>query len=343
MAGSIDIWAMLSHRGAAGIDDLVLLQIPEGQRLEFKRKSQPDRADLSNDDRKNLGESLSALSNAEGGVILFGVEDERGSDGLDYAKGAQPLQHHEAFAAKVKVLIPEYLSPPNLDIDVMPIALNGGGGVVAIRVGASDHRPHMSMAPSHCKYFLRVQATNQPMVDFQIRDMLRVNTTPRLALGYQLRPGAVSGDTHKSHLVLTLVNTGRVSSHQPYIVVRKGTTLHPVGPGSSQFEQFPLADDTERGFQGSGRLALHPGHEVPAVAFLANVKRSNGEAHLRLDATTTDYVLWRRCPPVVIRVSIGAEDCITRDIEFTIEPSELELMAEHMVDRRRTFHGGRKF
>ena len=26
----------------------------------------------------------------DGGVILFGIEDERGTDGLDYAKNAQP-------------------------------------------------------------------------------------------------------------------------------------------------------------------------------------------------------------------------------------------------------------
>jgi hypothetical protein len=74
----------------AGIEDLFTLQIPEGQRLEFKRKSDPDRADLNADDKKSLGESLSAFSNAEGGVILFGIEDKRGTDGLDYAKNAQP-------------------------------------------------------------------------------------------------------------------------------------------------------------------------------------------------------------------------------------------------------------
>jgi len=45
--------------------------VPEGQRLEFKRKSNPDRPDLNADDRKNLGESLSAFSNAEDGVVLW--------------------------------------------------------------------------------------------------------------------------------------------------------------------------------------------------------------------------------------------------------------------------------
>ena len=260
MAASFDIWAMLADRGGAGIEDLFVLQVPEGQRLEFKRKSQPDRADLSGDDRRNLGESLSAFSNAEGGVILFGIEDKRGDDGLDYAEKSQPLQHYQAFAGKVSSLIPEYLSPPNRNIEVMPIALSGGGGVVAIRVGASDLRPHMSTAPGHCKYFPRVQASNQPMVDFQVRDMQRVNTTPRLMLGYELRPGPLLGDKHESQLVLTLINEGRVSAYQPYVIVRKATTLHVVGRIGDQFEEIQIAGDTAaRAFQGAGRLAVHPG------------------------------------------------------------------------------------
>jgi hypothetical protein len=62
-----------------------------GRWVEFKRKSNPQRPDLNADDRKNLVESLPALSNAEGGVVLWGIINERGPDGLDYAKEAQPL------------------------------------------------------------------------------------------------------------------------------------------------------------------------------------------------------------------------------------------------------------
>jgi hypothetical protein len=341
----MDIWKSLIDRGEAAIDELLGQQVPEGQQLEFKQKRNPERPDLSIDDKKGLGESLSALSNAVGGVILFGIVGERGEDGLDYAKEAKPLVHPDAFAAKILSLIPEYLSPPNPDIDVRMIPLSGarGGGVVAVRVGASDGRPHMSLAPDHRKYFLRVQASNQTMVDFQIRDMLRVNTAPRVALGYQLKPGAIAGDNHESQLVLTLLNNGRVSAYQPYVIVRKGTTLYTIGTASKQFEEFPLADGAESGVQGTGRLALHPGHEVPAVAFLAHVKRVEGQAYLRLDASTRDYVLWRHCPPVTINVSIGAEHCAAREIEFTIGPNELELMAEHMVNTRRIFRGTRTF
>jgi len=338
----MEFWKDLVARGEAAIEQLFRQQVPEGQRLECKRKSNPERPDLNADDRKNLGESLSALSNAEGGVVLWGIVDERGPDGLDYAKEAQPLVDAQLIAGKFATLTPEYLSPPNPDIEVVSIPFRAApsSSVVAVRVGASDMRPHMSLAPDHRKYFLRVQSVNQPMVDFQVRDMLRVNTTPRLVLGYQLRPGAISGGNHESQFVLTLVNAGRVSASQPYVVVREGTSLHVVGPASKQFEEFKLSRQQERGFQG--RLGLHPGHEVPAVAFLAHVKRINNEAHLRLNAATTDYVRWRDCRPVTIRVSVGAEHTPAREIEFTLDQKELEAMADSITEMRRTFHGPRK-
>lgn len=336
------LWDDLVARGEAALEELIRQQVPEGQRLEFKRKSNPERTDLNSDDRKNLGESLSALSNSGGGIVLWGIVDERGADGLDYAKGYQPLAELQLVAGKITSLVPEYLSPPNPDVEVVAIPFEAAPntGIVAIRVGASEHRPHMSMAPDHRKYYLRVQSVNQPMVDFQVRDMLRVNTTPRLVLGYQLRPGAISGAGHESQLVLTLINDGRVSASQPYIVVRGGTSVHVTGAGSKQFEEFQLSRQHERGFQG--RLGLHPGHEVPAVAFVAHVKRVDGEAHLRLNAATTEFVRWRDCRPVRICVSIGAEHTPARAIEFTIELSELEAMADSITEFRRIFHGTRR-
>lgn len=186
-------WDDLVARGEAALEELIRQQMPEGQRLEFKRKSNPERADLNSDDRKNLGESLSAFSNSGGGIVLWGVVDERGADGLDYAKGYQPLAELELVAGKLASLVPEYLSPPNPNVEVLSIPLKAtpNTGVVAIRIGASDLRPHMSTAPDHRGYYQRVQSVNQPMVDFQVRDMLRVNTTPRLVLGYHAHSGGI--------------------------------------------------------------------------------------------------------------------------------------------------------
>jgi hypothetical protein len=58
-----------------------------------------------------------------------------------------------------------------------------------------------------------------------------------------------------------------------------------------------------------------------------------------LNAATRDFVLWRDCHPPQLRVSIGAEDMIARDIDFTIAVVELEAMADHIVLYQKALRG----
>ena len=78
------------------------------------------------------------MSNAEGGVVIFGIVDEK-IDGIDYARDVEPIDDVASFGRAIKSLIPNYLSPPNPTIEVKPIsfAKMDGAGVVVIRVGRS--------------------------------------------------------------------------------------------------------------------------------------------------------------------------------------------------------------
>lgn len=341
----MDLWERLKADGEATLRSLCAQQFAEGQRLEYKRKSGLKDEGLSRDDRRGLGESLSAMSNAEGGILLFGVIDEGQKDGADIAKEIESIPNLTSFRNCLESLATVYLSPPNIDLEFLPIQIGGDSdeGVVAIRIGQSDSRPHMSLAPTHQKYFLRVLASNQPMLDFQIRDMLRIKTSPVIKVGYQLRPGSVTGDIHQSSLVLTLTNEGSVSARKAYVVVRRRTGLHPTGPGSDSFKEFQLADVSSRGFQAGSESPLHPGQELPAVMLLAHVRRIGDEAHYRLNARSRDFVAWDQCDPIQIEVTIGAEDTPAREISFTIEQDELERMADNVVLRRKPYYGGRRF
>ena len=132
----MDLWEDLIRHGWQAVVDLCANAAEEGQILEFKRKQDPKTVDLTRDDRKSLGESLSAFSNATGGVIIFGIEDKKGEDGIDRAEKSQPLHHAVAFANKLKSLIPEYISPPHSGIEVRPVLIDdrSKAGIVAIHV-----------------------------------------------------------------------------------------------------------------------------------------------------------------------------------------------------------------
>lgn len=343
----MDYWDDIVARGEDAIRDLCAARAAEGQHLEFKRKSSPERGGLNKDDKKSLGESLSAMSNAEGGIAIFGIVDEK-IDGVDYAKDVELIEDVAAFARNIKCLIPNYLSPPNPDIEVRPIpfAQDREVGVVAVRIGQSENRPHQSLAPDHHRYYQRVDAVNLRMVDFQVRDMLRINTAPRLRVGYQLISKGRGGNQQEVHcdsqLVLTLKNEGRVTARQPYILVLPGTNLHLVDVGTQKFQRL-FADDGREFIQGTNDIVIHPGLGVPVAAFLAQIKHISGDVHYRLDARTRDYIRFDECPPVQFKVAVGAENTPARNVEFSLGQDELEIMAERLIHNRQPFYGNEWF
>lgn len=176
----MEIWDVLVQQGWAAVERICVDGVEEGQTLEFKRKERPENAEATRDDRKSLGESLSALSNAVGGVLIFGIEDKKGESDIDRADKPQPLNDAVSFASKIKSIVPEILSPPHGGIKVMAIlqAEGSNSGVIAIQVPEAKFRPHVSMAPGHQRYFQRAGASNRVMVDFQVRDMIRVQRSP---------------------------------------------------------------------------------------------------------------------------------------------------------------------
>jgi hypothetical protein len=88
---------------------------------------------------------------------------------------------------------------------------------------------------------------------------------------------------------------------------------------------------------------MHPGYEIPAVAFRAHIKCLAYVYHFALDPNKNEYLRFDRCQPIHFEVSIGAEHTPARDIYFSIDPAEMEIMADRVVGSRQPFHAERRF
>lgn len=333
----MDLWLELTETGYSAVERLLSLNASEGLRLEFKRKVSPANLGLADDDKRGLGESLSGMSNATGGVILFGIIDRKGADGLDIAHEAQHLTEVRTLSNRIEAYVRDVLSPPNPNVTVMPIERPGStDGIVAIHVSASEDRPHMSMAPKHTRYYQRALDCNLPMLDYQVRDMLCIRSSPRLLVGYLLRSGVTVGNSlgkiHKSILALTLTNAGRVSAKQPYILVRSESSLRPSGPVANYYSEIATTRSGARSFQGGNQITLHPDQETPVVGFALHVQKIDGECHLSVGNDI--WQRWDDFGGVEMSIAIGCEDTPARDVRFQIGASELEQMAEAVLNRK---------
>ncbi|MDJ0945963.1 MAG: ATP-binding protein [Kiloniellales bacterium] len=326
----MQLWEDLKERRGQAIAEICSLQQAESQDLEFKQKSDVSNPILNKDDKRNLGRSLSGFSNATGGVLIWGVETGKSSDDESLAKSPKPIFSYDRFARNLSALIPEYLSPPNLSIEILPIesAANDGSGFVAIRVEASDKRPHMSLAPGHNTYFLRVGDVTHPMVDFQVRDMLRIQTAPVLKMGYLFEKTSISGAVHGAELILTVANESDISANHPYLLVLERGGAVGSSKAKLNFERIEPADRSTLCYHAINQCILHPGIELRAVAFLGiRFQKSNSGVYFRSDKEGNAVK-----SEIYIKAAVGCEHTRAREVELRIDSKEMELIAMRTVE-----------
>ncbi|MEK6650845.1 MAG: ATP-binding protein [Bacteroidota bacterium] len=99
-----------------------LLEEGEGFELEFKRKvSKPEK----------IARTLMAFANTKGGVMLFGVDDDRSVVGVGSEK-----EEIEMIQLAGTMFVDPPLEP---EIDIVPYK---GKDVIVVTVDESDHKPH---------------------------------------------------------------------------------------------------------------------------------------------------------------------------------------------------------
>jgi predicted HTH transcriptional regulator len=128
------------------LERLIVDAVLESQHLEFKQKNNPDVFKPNDDDRRNFGKALSGFINATRGILIWGITTKKTAHDEAVPDALAPIAHADKFAQILESLVPNYLSPPNRDIEVrhIPSQRIGNKGFVVVRVGASVHRPHMS-------------------------------------------------------------------------------------------------------------------------------------------------------------------------------------------------------
>jgi predicted HTH transcriptional regulator len=83
---------------------------PETNHVEFKEKSDSRIPDLHKDDRRNFSKALSAFSNADGGLLIWGVRT-RFKDGRDVAWTLKPIKQVKEMAERLRASLLDTLMP----------------------------------------------------------------------------------------------------------------------------------------------------------------------------------------------------------------------------------------
>lgn len=215
------------------VERLIRTQV-EDLYVDFKTKQDHAVSDVDRDLQVVLSKAIAGFANADGGVIVLGVNAPQGQP--PSLKLIAPLND---FEQEVNTYIPRSTSFPVIGAETKKVPFQGqAGGVVLVYVPKSDLAPHCSMKDR--RYYQRIGDSFLPMEHYQIADMFGRRHQPRLVPYVE-----ASRDINfrgRVELIVGVKNVGVAIARYVYLSVE-------------QREQFSFSD---YGISGNGHWGLRP-------------------------------------------------------------------------------------
>jgi hypothetical protein len=130
---------------------LIENQVSEGRSLEFKR----DLPDNGGDAIKEFLADVSSFANAQGGDLLFGVDEQ---NGIAIELPGLQLDNADAIILALENRLRDNILPRLIGVRIRPIPLNNGRHVLLIRVPSGMAAPHQVSFRGSGKFYSRNSA-----------------------------------------------------------------------------------------------------------------------------------------------------------------------------------------
>jgi hypothetical protein len=173
----------------AAPDIQALVGSPEGRTLEFKSKLIVQK----DEERREFLADVSAFGNAQGGDLVFGVEE---AAGIATAAPGVSLADPDAEIRRLESMLLSGLEP-RLPVEMRWIPAEGEFGYLVIRIRPSFAAPHRVIFRDHAKFYGRSSAGKYPM------DVQELRVAFNATAGLEARLAEIQADTVQSVLEQT--------------------------------------------------------------------------------------------------------------------------------------------
>ena len=224
MSRANELFARILKRGADEIRDMIATPVIEELFLDYKQAATklPARA-LHEDDRKNLAKAISGFGNADGGIIVWGVDCRHGPDG-DVPGPAIPIVDPPAFAALIEnaaggLTLPGYRGIRNWY--GQDSTLTAGGFVVTLIEAGADV-PIQSLYPKPARYYMRVGSSFGEVPHAVLAGMFGRRPQSIVTCTPNIRPMMnPNGNFGQIAIDIEVVNSGRTIADDVYLSVER--------------------------------------------------------------------------------------------------------------------------
>ena len=141
--------------------------VPEGRQIEYKQHLPGN----SYDEVVEFLKDASAMANAYGGDILYGVREGKDAGGNTVAVAVDGVAGEDADKVKLRLenVIRDNVRPRLIGYRVEPISLANGNRVFILRVPRSWNAPHVVEYQRHWRFYYRNSAGSHPMDVTELR------------------------------------------------------------------------------------------------------------------------------------------------------------------------------
>jgi hypothetical protein len=231
--------------------------------LHLDAKEWPTRDD---DAQRILAKALSGFSNADGGILVIGLEARSVKKGdPDLIQSLKPVTDAVGVKSKIENLIGNLIEPPLPGIRVAEVLQSAGqsSGFVLVYIPPTDGLPVRSR--KHSNFYMRVSAGTFPMEYFQLADLFGRRQRPVLSLwsaigGLKSENG---GAYYEREFYVGIMNSGRGIARFPSLRYRvvPGINFAQYGLDGNGHWGLPLRPTSEDWvlFGGGADDVIHPG------------------------------------------------------------------------------------
>lgn len=271
---------------AITVDTLVNYRLnSQGEHLHLDFKTTT--AAFERDDRKNLAIALSGFANADGGLIVWGIECRK-IDGVDSVSALRPIKSLSGLITALNEHSPTATNPAVPGAVHRPIedpATGPDSGFVVTLIPQSDAGPHMAKFGED-RYYKRAGSKFLKMEHYEVADLFGHRRKPSLQVIWRVERGSTSGGGRSGKMdvkiVIGLSNSGRGSATAPLVMLPRSLGNFAVAPYGISLPPEPLMkfyQDTgltppRTHFVGGTDFAIHPGVSFDFAVFRRELSNS---------------------------------------------------------------------
>lgn len=167
----------------ARLQALIDNEVEEGLKIDYKGA---DALNTTKDLMKDITKDVSSFANADGGIIIYGIREDKGREG--YPEAIEPIDRSLLQFRKVsKEWLQQKINQiePLIDgiiIHTIPIDNSSSLFVFVVEIPRST-KPHQA---KDLKYYKRWNAIAEPMHDYEINDIRRRGQALRLQIDWRV-------------------------------------------------------------------------------------------------------------------------------------------------------------